>query len=55
MQWRVWAIGAACDVENYTRTIIKVGAVNNMVTQTWQVATYIPGAGAGLGDRMRVD
>lgn len=26
-----------------------------MVAQTWQVATYIPGAGAGLGDRMRVD
>lgn len=47
--------GAACDVENSTRTIIIVGAFNNMVAQTWQVATYIPGAGAGLGDRMRVD
>ncbi len=48
-------VGAACDVENGTRTIIIVGAFNNMVAQTWQVATYIPGAGAGLGDRMRVD
>lgn len=47
--------GASCEVENSTRTIIKLGAVNNMVAQTWQVATYIPGAGAGLGDRMRVD
>lgn len=25
MQWRVWGVGAACDVENSTRTIIKVG------------------------------